>query len=280
MKRLAKILLITAAIVFTIGIVLVITGFMSGGRITNIDIFGGNVYEYEDIDKDFSGSTIENLDLEIETGILQIVEGDSFRVEGTDIIEGSIEVGVKNNTLYIKEKDHDVWGWFKHIGAFNKQSVVTVTVPKDFVAKNTEVEVDAGKLEIDKLATDVLDVNVQAGKATINKLTVNSKASIDVEAGSVNGEDYNGKNLEVEVSAGSCDLTGMFTERLDLECSAGAINIDTALAADEYSYNLEQSAGSIRVNGDSYKQYDGKNTNATNSIVAKTSAGTIKIETK
>ena len=282
MKKLTRVLLTIASIVFVLGLVLVISGFISGGSIKNVRLIGGKVYDYVDFDKDYSKETIENLELEVSTGKLHIEEGEAFRVVGTDVVENSIEVGVKNNTLYIKENDNSSWGWIHHIGItlFSKESKITVYVPKDFVAKNTELDVEAGGLVIKKLTTDILDLDVEAGKATVDKLTVNDKASIDVEAGSVSGDGYNGKNLEIDVSAGSCNLSGAFYEKLDMDCSAGSINIDTSLGADEYSYDLDQSAGSVRVNGESYKHYDGKNSTAANSIVAKTSAGTIKIETK
>ena len=282
MRKFIKVILITASIMFTIGLILMITGLLSGGRFKSISLVGFNNKDTVSINEDYSGQTIENLDLEIDNCTLHIKEGDTFRVTGKDIVKDSIEVGVNNNTLYIKENDHEGWGWLVHIGVlfFSNEADITVTVPKGFTAKNAELELKAGELDLEKLTTDNLDVNVKAGKAVLDNLTVTTKASIDVDAGSVTAEDFNGKNLQVDVSAGSCRLEGAFYDTLDMECSAGEIKIDSSLEENQYSYDLDQSAGSIHVNGESYKHYDGKNEDAANHIVAKTSSGTIKIETQ
>ncbi len=282
MRKFIKVILITASIMFTIGLILVITGLLSGGRFKNISIIGGHIKDTVSINEDYSNKTIENLDLELAAGNLHIKEGDTFRVTGKNIIKDSLEVGVDNNTLYIKEKEDYGWGWLVHIGQFfySNEADITVTIPKNFTAKTTELEVHAGELDLEKLTTDHLDVKVRAGDVVLDKLTVTTKASIDVSAGKVIGEDFNGKNLEIDVSAGSCSLEGAFYDTLDMECSAGHIKIDSSLEENQYSYDLDQSAGSIHVNGESYKHYDGKNEDAANHIMAKTSAGSIKIETK
>ena len=135
-------------------------------------------------------------------------------------------------------------------------------------------------MDIDKFSSNTFDLQLDAGRVVLDNTSVTSKASIKLNAGAVKAKDYNGKNLEVEVSAGSCDLSGAFYETLDLSCSAGSINIESSLSEEEYSYDLDQTAGSIRINGDSYKEYNNTNKEAKNSIVAKCDAGSIKIDTK
>ncbi len=282
MKKCTRVMLIIAGSLFALGLILTITGFLCGGRMKSISLIGGREINYMSIDEDYSNTTIENLDFEISTGKVYIEEGDAFRVSGSNIIEDTLEVEVKNNTLYMKDKDNFPWNLINHIGIFldGGESKITVTIPKDTVIKNTEIEVKAGALTIDKLNTDVFDLDVDAGKATLDHLSVNNNGYISMDAGSVNGEDYSGNNLEVDVSAGNLDLSGAFYNTLDIHLSAGRISIDTSLGEEEYSYDLDQNAGSIRVNDNNYKEYNDKNTSAKNKIKAKCEAGFITIETK
>lgn len=282
MKKLTKILLLTAGTFFVLGLILFIAGILGGGKIKNISIINGREYNYTSFHEEFSGETIHSLDLEVSAGNLIVKQGDTFSIQGSNVIEDSIKYGVKDNELYVKEKDNDFWSFIGRIGFFfeSNDTVITVTIPADFVATNTSLEVNAGELNIDQLNTKVLDLDVQAGKANLNQVTVGEKAKMELGAGGIFANDYNGKNLELDISAGEAELRGEFYETLDLDCSAGTIRVYTQLNEDEYSYDLNQSAGSIKVNGNSYKDYEDRNSAASNHIVVDCSAGTIKIETE
>lgn len=281
MKKGIKIILIITSSLFTVGLIMIIAGILSGGHFKNISLVTGKELEYVSIDKDYGNETIDSLDLDVTTSKVYIVEGDSFHIQGSKIVEDTVEVGVRENTLYIKEKD-DLRSWIDKIGIYFdlEETVITVTVPKGFVAKQADFDIKAGTLKIESFATEQLDMEVNAGKVSIDRMTVNMGGAISLGAGSVKGDQIDAHNLEVEISAGSCNLEGAFYGALDLECSAGSLNLDTSLSDNEYSYDLERNAGSIQINGKSYKDYDNTNKSANNSIKVVVSAGSVNIDTK
>lgn len=284
MNKCIKVLLIISSVLFSLGLIIIITGVLCGGNIKDaISLSDANRdVNLVSVNKDFSKETIRNLKLDVSAGKVYIKEGKSFRVEGENLVKDSFEIEVRDNTLYVNESDDFNWSFVFRLGVFfdGGESKITITVPSGFVFDNTEIEVKAGKVDIDKFSSNTFDLQLDAGRVDLDNTSVTSKASIKLNAGAVKAKDYNGKNLEVEVSAGSCDLSGAFYETLDLSCSAGSINIESSLSEEEYSYDLDQTAGSIRINGDSYKEYNNTNKEAKNSIVAKCDAGSIKIDTK
>lgn len=281
MKKGIRIILIIASILFALGLILLIAGVLSGGRFKNISLTTGKEFEYEEINEDYSKDTIDNLDLEVARGKVYIEEGDSFSIQGSKVIKGTIETGVKDNTLYIKDKNNG-WSFLEYIGLYlePEDTIITVTIPKGFVVKETELNVMAGALYMESFTTDQLDLEVSAGKVSMDKVTVNEDTSISLGAGSVSGDALNAHNLKVDIAAGSCSLKGTFKGALDLMCSAGSMNIETTMTEKEYSYDIERNAGSVQINGKSYKNNDNSSKTANNSIKVVCNAGSINIDTK
>ncbi len=278
MRKSSKVILTLTGMFFALGLVLVVVGFLSGGKFKSITVFGKEL-DYIDMEETFDKQKITSLEIDVDADNISIVEGSEFRIVGTNVVKNSISTGVRGNTLYIKENRRN---WYERIGLFihTRDTKITLYVPSDFVAEYTDLEVDAGELNIEKLTTGTLKMYISAGKADLANVTVTDEAKMSVGAGGITGEWLAINNLDVDVDAGACKLSGAFYKNIKLECDAGSIRLDTSLTEDEYNYDLDRDVGSVKVNNNAYNDYKNRNNNAENDIEADCSVGSINIRTR
>lgn len=145
-------------------------------------------------DKDFS-----ELELKIGAAELKIQTGDKMTVEAD---KNRVDVTENGSKMTVEEKSGG-FGWF-----FRKRKV-TVTIPKDHKYKNVKIDTGAGKVSIDELNTESLDLNLGAGEVDVKKLSVDDA---------------------------------------DIDCGVGKVSVELTGEEDDYSFKLSKGLGSLKLN--------------------------------
>ena len=117
-------------------------------------------------------NNIEKIDIELSTSKLNIESSSKFSIETNS---KNIKINDSRGKLEIKET-----GWFNNIG-----NEVTIYIPDSMIFREVDIESGSGNLNINKLKTDILELDLGAGSINIDNLVVNNKTDIDTGAGSV-----------------------------------------------------------------------------------------------
>ena len=119
-----------------------------------------------------------------------------------------------------------------NIKVFNRMKdtvTVWIQIPAEML-QEADITNDAGMIYIRKISADDLSIDVGAGEAEI--------------------EEFRANVLELDCGAGSITASGTVLAEADVECGVGEVNLTLQGKAEEYSYDLDCSVGSIILDGD------------------------------
>lgn len=272
MKRFSKICFLIAGIVAVIGVSLCITGVALGASISSVFSmirdgrfayyinhdgklsYRGSDDEITDQSYEYDASDVENLDLSFNLGTVNV-----YKSDGSQIIvryhhnSGDYTCRLKGSTL-ILEENHTIG---INIGSEHQ---IDLYIPEDKVFKNVDIDMDAGKLSVQHIAA----------KGEVN---------LEVNAGKIEVERLIGGELELSCDAGAIEVTdASFTKHAELSTDLGTISFKTDGSEADYNYDLNADLGSISLNGS--KKKDGIiNNRADKQLEASCDAGKIDIYT-
>ena len=113
---------------------------------------------------------ISTLKIDLSCTNLDVKIGDNFKVETNN---SKITFTNDNGSVKIKEENRN---WLNN----NKESNLIIYIPRDMIAiDETKIETGAGKINIEKLNTQSLYLELGAGDVYIKNLTVTKEAKID-----------------------------------------------------------------------------------------------------
>lgn len=255
--------------------------------------FSDNGGETVDIVKEFD--SVRDIRIEMKAGELNIKEGtgDKIYVEVVNARE-DFEVNLSSNgSLVIKDKKE----FFRFINFDgSRKTVVTVSLPKDFVAERMNVEAGAGGIKISDVRANRLSIDLGAGNTNIknirvDKLDMNAGAGniygtnlyaedvdIDGGVGNITLEEVEFYNTDVDSGVGNVEIAGLLYGKNEFDGGVGETRLRIANSSDAYRVRVEKGLGSIRINGEKYSNVNWNNTTAENSIFAKGGVGNIIIE--
>lgn len=176
-----------------------------------------------DIDKKGIYECINNLDVDVFAGQIEIVESAEaknveVKTEGINKKLG-LKCYVDNDTLCITSK--------KKLYHINGAGVgtITITVPETMRFHEVDFDIEAGTLNIEEIRADKLDVDMGAGEAKIDSFEAD-ELNLDCATGSMNG-------------------FGRISQKLDADCGIG--NVDLILEGKEtdYNYNIDCGVGDV-----------------------------------
>ena len=111
------------------------------------------------------------------------------------------------------------------------------------------IENGAGKLDINDLSTNELELDLGAGKVTIDKLTVLKEASIDGGAGEVNISNSSINNLDLDMGIGIVLISSTLTGNSEIDAGIGEVDLNLLDKKDNYKINIDKSIGEIIIDG-------------------------------
>lgn len=232
-KYLAIALAISLIVGIFAGIYKVITSL--GGFTDDIGKNGLNLHDYPD------SSNI--LSVDIKAAKLKIVEGESLKMESNSKYITSLK---ENNKLSVTEQSHSI---------FHKKNdeEVTIYVPKDMTFDKVYISNGAGTIYIENIKTNDLELELGAGKLEIDKITTYHNTEIDGGAGEVMIQNANLSNLDLEVGVGKFTINASITGKSNIDAGVGELNINLLDSKGNYNIYTETGIGSIKIDGNSVK---------------------------
>lgn len=180
------------------------------------------------------------LSISLKSSKLTIKKGDNLEIENNIKY---IVVNQDNNKLSIKEKSH--------FGSFSKNEVV-IYVPDDLLFDKVYISNGAGTIGIDNISTKELNLELGAGKISIDKLYVENEANIDSGAGEVIIDNAYIFNLDLDVGVGKFTLNSVLRGENDIDAGIGELNLNLLDNESNYKIFADKGIGSLKINDKNY----------------------------
>ena len=183
---------------------------------------------------------ITNLDIELGYTNLIIKLGDEVKCETNN---SDITIKENNGRLIVREKS-------KKIFKDKEDYKVIIYVPKDEVFEEVNLEEGAGKMEIEKLSTNILDLEFGAGVASINELNVFYDA--EIKGGTGKFELLNGdiNNFDLDMGVGKMDITSKVSGTSSIDAGIGELDFNILGSRDDYRVKADGGIGSVYLNNE------------------------------
>lgn len=202
-------------------------------------IFRGRDVVGEMKDYAISGKITE-LTVDLDAAQLNIQRGDAFLVQSN---HKHLSVKESGGELNVSERSG--------IFSFSEAAQVTIFVPEDVTFQMVTIDTGAGNVRLEALSTDELDLDLGAGKTTIDDLTVYDVTEIDGGAGKLTITDSRLNDLHLDMGAGKLELTAAVTGDSSIDCGVGALELTLLGRESEYQIAMDKGIGSATLEGKS-----------------------------
>ncbi len=183
---------------------------------------------------------ISTLKIDLSCTNLDVKIGDNFKVETNN---SKITFTNDNGSVKIKEENRN---WLNN----NKKSNLIIYIPRDMIAiDETKIETGAGKINIEKLNTQSLYLELGAGDVYIKNLTVTKEAKIDGGLGRTELKSCEINNLKANLGMGDFVFNGKLTGKNEIDSGVGAIDIDLMDNKGNYKINVSKGLGNVTLDG-------------------------------
>ena len=141
--------------------------------------------------------------------------------------------------------------------------------------KNVKISAGAGKIQVENINTENLDLELGAGETIINKLNVTNDCKIESGAGKVSI--LSGKIDDLNLDIGIIEITSSITGNSKIDAGIG--NLDLRIQDNKENYTIESDSGigNIKIDGTKISD-DSKYGNGKNIIKIDGGIGNIDIE--
>ena len=182
---------------------------------------------------------VEKLDVDISAASFRIVNGDSFSVESN---HKHLNVKEKNGTLRIFEDK-------VRFGVSSEGISVVLTVPDNYSFENAVISAGAGKVDIDVLSANTLDLDLGAGETKINRLDVYGGAEVDSGTGKLTIMDGEMNDVSMDIGVGALDFTGKLTGNCEVDYGIGNAELTLLGNSEDYRIELDKGVGGATLDG-------------------------------
>lgn len=258
------------AIAFAIFLIINIFATAAYGIIAIGNIFNNNDNSINTLTGDLQTTKIKNeikkLDIETKGVNIIINEGNEFKIE-TD--NKDIKIKESYNKLLIVENNNS---WIHK----TDYTELIIWVPKDYQFNEVSIENGAGKIEINKLDTKSIELDLGAGQVDIINLNVSRESDINGGAGEINIENSYINNLDLDLGVGKTTLNASLYGISEIDCGIGELVVNLIGMEDDYKIKLDKGLGNATLNNekmDSTTYYG----NGTNLIEVNGGIGSISI---
>ena len=282
MKTLAKIWLGIALIAIGIGAAILVIAVASGASFEDVPTFS-----YEE-----SYSNVISVDMDIQYGEVNIVEGDTFKVDAKRLPENSLKSYVdKDGTWIVKQNSEkrnfvnmfglhfstgNVFGWNNDL-----TPKITITLPKDFVADNFTMVIKAGDVEVDEIRAVTGSFRLSAGRLLVKELEITEKSEYIIGAGQMTLSNVSVRDIKVDCGVGDVRISGDIGGDSNVICNVGNVELDLNGEEADYSYDISASIGNIDIDNNSYHNISNRvinNATAENNLSLICEIGNISVD--
>lgn len=187
---------------------------------------------------------VESIQVDISAADFVIQTGEKFLVESN---HKYLTVDERNTKLVISEKEHSS---FSNTHGNVK---LVVTVPEGFVFQDADISTGAGRVTVDTLAANTLNLSLGAGETKIGSLTAAAKAHIEGGAGAltVNGGALH--NLDCDMGVGNVMLTSKITGNSSIDYGVGQAELVLLGSGEDYQIHLDKGVGEATIDGETMR---------------------------
>ncbi len=172
---------------------------------------------------------------------LDIKTGDDFKVETNN---SKITFEENNGSVKIKEENRN---WLNNN---NMSSNLIIYIPEDMIAiDETKIQTGAGKINIEKLNTQSLYLELGAGDVYIENVITTGETKIDGGVGKTELKYCEINNLKANLGMGEFTFSGKLTGKSEIDSGVGTINIDLIDNKNNYKIDVSKGLGNVTLDG-------------------------------
>lgn len=221
-------------------ILLVVTIF--SGILGTVGVFSG-VFGRDGVAEEVTPYPVSSkvVSLKVDVGAADFTVGtaDQFLVESN--LKG-LKVEEKDGTLTITQRGK--------IGTNYRNPVLNLWIPEGYCFQKADITTGAGRLTVDTLSAEVLDLELGAGQVTIDRLNASAKASIEGGAGKVTISGGTLRDLDLEMGVGQLNLTAAILGRSELDYGVGEANLTLVGGKEDYKITFDKGLGAGKLDGE------------------------------
>lgn len=239
-----------AAILIGLGVLLGGIGFLLGGRMTQMPVAGvaftgwgyNPLWGQDTVETSYPDGSVRKLDFELTCMDVQILEGDGFWIRAENVDGKRFSTYQDGDTWKIRCDNKHLTSRKPIVGRNWEHNApqVTITVPRDFVVEELDLELGMGTLTMDGVTTWKSDLEVGMGSMTLTGFT--------------------SSQCDVDVGMGSLVLNGKITGKGDIKCGMGSIEMTLGGREEDYGCRATVGMGTVILGSESTGGMDGEMT--------------------
>lgn len=232
-QKIIKYLAMAFAIFLSVSI---ITG-ICGALFTVSNIF--NPKAEDEITDRAVGSGFTGISINLSAAELEIKTGNKFKVE--------------TNHKYLKcEERDDILKISESRTLFASRPngmKVILTVPEKSVFDYVDISAGAGRVRIDEVSAETLNIDLGAGELKAERLNALKKAEIDGGAGSVTINGGYLHNADIDMGIGELNLVSELEGKSSIDYGVGETNLVLIGKENDYKIELDKGLGEANIDG-------------------------------
>ena len=185
-------------------------------------------------------NNIESFKRDISNDDIEIKEGEKFEVKTNDP-----DVKFYHENSKVKIKTDKTFSW--HLSNSSRGTII-IYLPNEFNISELDLNLGAGKIDIDKIFVETLLMDLGAGTMTAKEINVYEKATINGGAGNINIYSGTINNLNLKLGAGNASIQSDLTGSNTLTTGVGKLNLGLSRSKDNYKFDISKGLGNIILN--------------------------------
>ena len=185
-------------------------------------------------------NNIESFKIDISNDDIEIKEGEKFEVKTNDP-----DVKFYHENSKVKIKTDKTFSW--HLSNSSRGTII-IYLPNEFNITELDLNLGAGKIDIDKIFVEILLMDLGAGTMTAKEINVYEKATINGGAGNINIYSGTINNLNLKLGAGNASIQSDLTGSNTLTTGVGKLNLGLSRSKDNYKFDISKGLGNIILN--------------------------------
>lgn len=185
-------------------------------------------------------NNIESFKIDISNDNIEIKEGEKFEVKTNDP-----DVKFYHENSKVKIKTDKTFSW--HLSNSSRGTII-IYLPNESNISELDLNLGAGKIDIDKIFVETLLMDLGAGTMTAKEINVYEKAAINGGAGNININSGTINNLNLKLGAGNASIQSDLTGSNTLTTGVGKLNLGLSRSKDNYRFDINKGLGNIILN--------------------------------
>ncbi|MFJ7406637.1 MULTISPECIES: DUF4097 family beta strand repeat-containing protein [unclassified Lysinibacillus] len=235
----------------TLGILLAVIGFSSGGRWFILQEDNGfTVPAKNGLENNFYAlEAFTDLHINNDYGDVVILQSDSYTLESNVMKNTDVTYSIKDGTLTVETKSKRKNGMTIGIGTFKSPSI-KITVPKDTKLNSIVIDSNFGDTTLKGFQYKQLSLNEDYGDILLKNIA-GEKTEIIQSFGDLTLEQFKSNGLVVESEHGDININGTLNGQSKITSSFGDATLHLDNKKSDVGFELNTSFGDISVNDSS-----------------------------